>query len=287
MSDQNNNQLANSKNQLTQSKTPLIGAWVRTNEEKRLYLAPHGKRLVHFKNNDMNELKAVVIKWVYYLGLTDKVVDKDIIALTKVIQELFPQLTIEDIRLAIDLCLKNELGIDIECYGNFSPMYVSKILNAYLIYSNTKIREINWRKNTIEQQQVVEVEEPYEKRVEARRRIIRNYFDKLLSTQNYVADFDSIIWGLFVRKKLIDPTKIDLVEAEQWAEQKVIQESRTIEAKKFQKLGEEQRQKEIDIFKKLYGRYFVMKKVLSTMNKPMLWLESLSDEDILPKSKKK
>jgi len=272
---------------LTQSKTPLIGAWVRTNEEKRLYLAPHGKRLVHFKNNDMNELKAVVIKWVYYLGLTDKVVDKDIIALTKVIQELFPQLTIEDIRLAIDLCLKNELGIDIECYGNFSPMYVSKILNAYLIYSNTKIREINWRKNTIEQQQVVEVEEPYEKRVEARRRIIRNYFDKLLSTQNYVADFDSIIWGLFVRKKLIDPTKIDLVEAEQWAEQKVIQESRTIEAKKFQKLGEEQRQKEIDIFKKLYGRYFVMKKVLSTMNKPMLWLESLSDEDILPKSKKK
>jgi len=68
------------------------------------------------------------------VGLTDKVDDKDIITLTKFTEEAFPNLTIEDIKLAINLSMKGSLDADIECYGNFSPLYISKILNAYLKY---------------------------------------------------------------------------------------------------------------------------------------------------------
>jgi hypothetical protein len=288
MSDQNNNQLVKSKNQLAKSSSPSIGAWIRNDLEKKIYLAPHGKTLANFKNSDMNELKNAIVQWIYYLGLTDKVDDKDIITLTKFTQEVFPNLTIEDIKLAINLSMKGSLDADIECYGNFSPLYISKILNAYLKFSNTKINEINWRKTSIEAQTQIEQEEPYENRVKSRRRIINNYINRIMQEPNkYVADFDSIIWGLMCRTKMIDPKNVDLVEAENWASQMAVQDSLTTEAKKYEKLGESQKQRELDIWKKLYGRFYVIRKVLQTIDKPFTWVEGLKDEFILPKNEKK
>jgi len=47
------------------------------------------------------------------------------------IQGSYGHLRVDEIRIAFDWALEDRLGVDINCYENFSCAYVSKILNAY------------------------------------------------------------------------------------------------------------------------------------------------------------
>lgn len=257
------------------------------NSEKEIHIATQGKQLQHFRNADMNDLKGILVKWVYMLGLTQKVNDKDIIALTKITQELFPKMTVKQIELAIKYSLQGVLDCDIECYGNFSPVYVSKILNAYLKFSREKIHEINWRTKSIDKMnEQREQEKPYEEQAQQTRDIIKLYIERVITTNNYMGDYNHVVWDLMKRTNYLDPSKIDLQEADEWADNRVRLEAHSTEAKRYSKMSFEQREKEMSLFKRLYGRYYVLKKIFRTMDKPLEWLESLPNEIILPKNAK-
>jgi hypothetical protein len=282
MSDHNNKQLAKSNNQLTLSQPTSIGVRA-TKQEVDIYLAKEGKTLQHFKNKDMNDLKNVVVKWVYMLGLTGKVSEHDIVANTQIIADLFPNITIRQIELAIKFSMQGTLDVDAETYGTFSPLYISRIIKAYLTYSSSKIKEINWRKMSMEKMETKELQEPYETRLISRKKLVKTYIAQVTTRNTYVGDFNHVMWELFKSLGLLNPKTLPLDEADKWAENKAILESQTTDAKRFSKMTQEQRDKEIEKVKKMYGRYFILRKLLLEMKDPLAWVDSLDDKILLPK----
>lgn len=231
----------------------------------------------------MNDLKNVVTKWVYMIGMTGKVSDKDIIAVTTIIVDLFPNITIKQIEMAIKLSLQGALEVDTDTYGTFSPLYVSKILNAYLTYSKGIIKEVNWRKMSVDQMNQKQLEIPYEQRLNSTKDTIAFYIEKVTTTNDYIGDFNNIIWELLKRMNMLNPRVLPLDEADKWAENKAILMSQTTDAKRFSKMSNEQRKNEINALKKMYGRYYVLRKFFRDMDNPTEWLNKIEDKILLPK----
>lgn len=276
------NKLAKSNQQLVKQQEPLIGAWIKTNDEKEIYIAKHGKELQYFKNEDMNALYKTMVQWIYTLGLTNKVAENDIIALTTTTKDLFPNITLKEISLAIKLSLQNKLGVDVECYGNFSPLYISKILNSYIDYSKETMQNIGWRKKSYENMLPPPKDErTYEQKVEAIKKVILFYSDWVKTKDTYVGDYNNVIWEFLKRLGMLDPTKVNLEEAEQWADDRIKLESITTQAKVFSKLSYEKKELEFKKFRKLYGRYYVMKKIFREIENVQEWINNIDNKQIL------
>jgi len=276
------NKLAKSNQQLIKQQEPLIGAWIKTTDEKEIYIAKHGKELQYFKNEDMNALYKTLVQWIYTLGLTNKVAENDIIALTTTTKDLFPNITLKEISLAIKLSLQNKLSVDVECYGNFSPLYISKILNSYLDYSQETMQNINWRKKSYDNMLPPPKDErTYEQKVEATKKVILFYSDWVKTKDTYVGDYNEVVWEFLKGLGMLDPTKVNLEEAEQWADDRIKLESITTQAKVFSKLSYEKKENEFKKFRKLYGRYFVMKKIFREIENVQDWLDNIDNKQIL------
>lgn len=276
------NKLAKSNQQLVKQQEPLIGAWIKTNDEKEIYIAKHGKELQYFKNEDMNALYKTMVQWIYTLGLTNKVAENDIIALTTTTKDLFPNITLKEISLAVKLSLQNKLGVDVECYGNFSPLYISKILNSYIDYSKETMQNIGWRKKSYENMLPPPKDErTYEQKVEAIKKVILFYSDWVKTKDTYVGDYNNVIWEFLKRLGMLDPTKVNLEEAEQWADDRIKLESITTQAKVFSKLSYEKKELEFKKFRKLYGRYYVMKKIFREIDNVQEWINNIDNKQIL------
>ena len=276
------NKLAKSNQQLVKPQEPLIGAWIKTNDEKEIYVAKHGKELQYFKNEDMNALYKTMVQWIYTLGLTNKVAENDIIALTTTTKDLFPNITLKEISLAIKLSLQNKLGVDVECYGNFSPLYISKILNSYIDYSQETMQNIGWRKKSYDNMLPPPKDErTYEQKVEAIKKVILFYSDWVKTKDTYVGDYNNVIWEFLKGLGMLDPTKVNLEEAEQWADDRIKLESITTQAKVFSKLSYEKKELEFKKFRKLYGRYYVMKKIFREIENVQEWINNIDNKQIL------
>lgn len=50
--------------------------------------------------------------------------------------------TVEEIRLAFDMAIEGKLGVDANCYENFSCLYFSKIMSAYREYSKEEYKQL-------------------------------------------------------------------------------------------------------------------------------------------------
>ena len=276
------NKLAKSNQQLVKQQEPLIGAWIKTNDEKEIYVAKHGKELQYFKNEDMNALYKTMVQWIYTLGLTNKVAENDIIALTTTTKDLFPNITLKEISLAIKLSLQNKLGVDVECYGNFSPLYISKILNSYIDYSKETMQNIGWRKKSYDNMLPPPKDErTYEQKVEAIKKVILFYSDWVKTKDTYVGDYNNVIWEFLKGLGMLDPTKVNLEEAEQWADDRIKLESITTQAKVFSKLSYEKKELEFKKFRKLYGRYYVMKKIFREIENVQEFINNIYNKQIL------
>ena len=260
-----------------------IGVRASKNETE-IYFAREGKTLEHFKNQDMNQLKAMVVKWIYMLGLTGKVSEQDINANTQIIADLFPRLTLKQIELAIKLSMQGELGVDVETYGAFSPLYISKIIKAYLVFSSSKIKELNWRKESIQKMNEKQLQEPYESRLVSRKKLILNYIENVTSHNKYYGDYNNVMWELVKGMNALNPQVAKWIEeATEWSNTKAILESQSVQAKRFSTMGNEQKEKELELLRKLYGRYYVIRAFLLSLENPIEWATQLEDKTILEK----
>jgi hypothetical protein len=104
---------------------------------------------------DINSLIDVLGKWRWMSGVSSNNQDEDDVAkelvlLSKFVLSNYNNLTIEEINLAIDLSLTDKLDCDVRTYNTFSPMYVSRILNAYKDYKKRMFKSIKERKDADE-----------------------------------------------------------------------------------------------------------------------------------------
>lgn len=271
--------------QLEKSNEMSIGAWIKSKEEKEIFIATNDKQLQYFNSNqDMNSLRDTMVQWIYTLGLTDKVKTEDVIAVTKYTRELFPQITVKSIQLAIKYSLQNKLNVDIECYGNFSPLYISRIINAYLEYSNETLKQVEWQKKTyFLQNKEEEEQETYEERLVRARNWIKYYLNYLKNNKRYIGDYNNNAWELFTKLGKLQPQNINLEEAERWADERIKTESMTTQANVFAKLTKERREEEYAKYRKIYGQYFVMKKIILEIENIDSFVDSIEDDLILKK----
>lgn len=83
--------------------------------------------------SDLNPLLGVVSKWRLYIGVPKEDVSEELAIVVDFIFKHYGFLTIAEVELAYNLSVVNKLE-DIKFFGQFSPMYVGKVLSAYLYY---------------------------------------------------------------------------------------------------------------------------------------------------------
>ncbi len=112
-------------------------------EEIRIIKASHdGMHFCNYKNR-MSAIKDIgeeLLLWLDFLGIkiSEETKGDDLFKTNAVIADMivdyFPALTKKDIQNAIKLSIVDKLPTDNKHYNNFSPIYVTRILNSYSQY---------------------------------------------------------------------------------------------------------------------------------------------------------
>ena len=289
MKTQPSKELATSKKPLSPQLKPQtsIGAWINSDVEKELYLAQYEKKIAHFQTNDeVNNLLKVVTTWRIYLGIREEASKEENVLNVNFIRENYKNFTLADIELAYKYALTGKLEVDAEAYGKFSPLYISKILNAYGFYCEKMMTEILKRKREHESRmRQLPVHESYEERVDNRKKSIVWYYHQLRSSYKYVGDYGSVVWTFLTRNNILNAQNIDFEIAKEEAKKMRMAHTLNVFARVLEKMTTEERQKEYDTLDEMYGKYFVMQQYFGKVDNIDEWLKQFTDEQFIPKKK--
>ena len=147
-----NNQLANSQSSQIQSLKPnnLLN-FITTPEEYAIAISVQTSPLIR-DLKDPKPLLALVAKWRAYIGLPKDDVSEELAILVKYLKDNWGMLTLAEIELSINLSINRKLD-DCEFYGFFSPMYVSKVLGAYMYYRKVTMADSIRKKEKFEMEE--------------------------------------------------------------------------------------------------------------------------------------
>ncbi len=85
-------------------------------------------------NKELGGVIDALGKWRFYLGLKEKASKEEIIINVQFIRDHFGEFNVQDIHEAMQTSIAGKLDVDNNHYGNFGPLYISRILNAYKSY---------------------------------------------------------------------------------------------------------------------------------------------------------
>jgi len=161
------------------------------------------KRIQDFSsNNEMNQLVETIGQWAFYLGLSQKTSDKEIILLAQFIKENYGTFNLTDIQEAVKMSATDKLGIEVEHYGNISPSYISKILNAYKGKRGAII--VNTNQKIGEAQRKLDVKIPTKQEsIDNMKLIISGAWETVHSQKEVYQDFGDCIYNFIKKNKLI------------------------------------------------------------------------------------
>lgn len=179
------------------------------NSDEAIIVANMGCARLDNSNATKKRLLDLVGKWMFYVGQINVSADGMII-LVQFIQENYSHLSADDIELAINLSLKGKLDCDIRTYGQFSPMYISTILNAYDFYRKEHLKSVTdrWLTNPKEPQSITKMTPKEE--VDFYKSIIRDDYIRF-ADKGEVMDYFSMIYNFLKRTKriILDKEMID------------------------------------------------------------------------------
>jgi len=107
---------------------------------------------VAISQSNIEDLLKVVSQWRMMIGISDKDFSEEIALNTKFIYQNFAHLTIAEIQLAYNLSILGKLD-NVEFYGTFSPMYISKVLNSNINNRKMKLADSIRKKEKHSQEQ--------------------------------------------------------------------------------------------------------------------------------------
>ena len=266
-----------------ESQNRLIGAWIRNDEEKQIVLSNDDKKLSEFtsKQDKVNLIKSIT-SWRLHLGIREKMSEEELIINMNFLKESYPKISLEDIRLAIKYSLNGTLDVNPEAFGSFSPLYISKVINAYLTYKREELNAIQSRKNYHEFINKKEPELTYAEKVWERKNFIKWYAIRIKQEDKYIGDYGHRVWTLLNDKGLITPENIDMEDAEEKAEILKNRNFYSTFAKAMANMNPVEKEEEAKRLKEMYGRYYIMKQFFAKVTDIDMWIRQFSDEDILP-----
>jgi hypothetical protein len=304
MKTQPSKELAPSKKPLTpQLKQQVsIGDWINNDNQTKLnteiYNAKTQTKISEFtENSQVNELLKEVTTWRLHLGIREDASKEEFMLLTNFIRENYGTMSIGDIKLAYKYALTGKLGIDGEAYGKFSPLYVSKILNAYAVYTNRIYANLKYLKKEWETKQLKMAKEKeeqdrianmsFEEKVENRKKSIVWYYHQIRNSYKYIGDYGGVVWTFLTRNNIITANNIDFDTAREEAKKMRIAHTLSVFDKVLEKMTTEERQKEYDQLDEMYGKFFVMQQFFRTIDNIDKWLSKFSNEQIIPRKNEK
>lgn len=155
--------------------------------------------------NISEKLLDTLAKWRWMAGISTHNQSEDDIAhelalICKFVMSNYPQITLDEISLAIDLSLTDKLNCDVRTFNTFSPMYVSRILNAYIEYKRTMYNDLMKRKESLDLKKEMDREITPEEKMEGMVELIRYFYDKHKS-EGIVNDYFNTLYNYLRRTK--------------------------------------------------------------------------------------
>jgi len=256
----------------------------KNDDERKLVRALLDKPLANFEGKeDFAKLIAVVTKWRIMIGLSKEMSAEELKLNVAFIKENYPKFTLKDIDLAMNWSLQGRLDVNAEPYGQFSPLYISKILNAYGTKSSETINEL--RKRQLQQERETNTQENLspEEKLKQRKKWIIYYAEKVRTTDNYIGDYDNTIWTFLTRNNLLNPNDLSLKEASKYADMEIAKDNSERSTKVlFKAMNVTEQGLDIQKRREMYGRYYVMRSFFRKIPNINEWILSFDNQKILP-----
>jgi len=147
------------------------------------------------RNIESDEPIKMVLRYVFTLiGLKAENIPNEIqkSVLINYIQNDLKQYSVDDIKIAFHLLLKNELDCDPNHYQSFSALYLSNVMNAYQKHRMEAIREFQKQQNEMNQKQL-ENELTDQEKLERHQRFVRNC---IIQPFKFYLKTDQITFGM-------------------------------------------------------------------------------------------
>ncbi len=171
-----------------------------SSEEKLLLVAIQEPRIAA---DGLDNLKTVLRYCIMKVGLraANWPSDEEKALLISHILNNYSNHTAQEIRLAFDMAIEGKLGVDANCYENFSCLYFSGIMNAYRIWSAQAYRQT--LTNTVEQTVYTEeqlldqkrgwCEEAYQRMLAGTQNVVPASMKEVLVKDGFVKDESEIV----------------------------------------------------------------------------------------------
>ena len=195
--------------QTSQSNTLIKNC--KTQEEANLIYAIEKKSALKYIDADnINQLIDLIGKWRWMLGVNNSEseveIAKELALISQFLIKNYSFLTLDEISLAIDLSLLNKLDCDVRTFNAFSPMYVSRVLNAYGEYRKQLYKEVMDRKHREDEIKEMEKKVSPEDKMQSMIELIEYFYNEFKSI-GIINDHFNTLYNYFRRAKKINPDK--------------------------------------------------------------------------------
>lgn len=211
---------ATSANSQIQSQKPKsLLEYTETKEEIQIVKCIQESIMIQ-KLQELTPLINVVAKWRMYVGLPKTDVSEELSLVADFLYKEYGYLTVNEIELAYTLSVTNRLR-EAEFFGYFSPLYVGKVLDAYLYYRKITMADTIRRRDRAMQEAKELANKPtQEQQAKQMKELFKEMYDRYKS-QGEIYDPFSITYNFLRRAKLYTPTKEEIEEAVKWGKEKV------------------------------------------------------------------
>lgn len=153
----------------------------------------------------------VLTEWGFMVGTRDANTPEENQINAKFIIREYDEITLEEIRQAMNWSITGKLSIDPACYGKFAPMYIAKVLNAYLNERDVVMQTLRrrWRQKLWQEEWEERTKEPpYEEKVSEHRKFLQRHLTEM-KTKRKSDSLGSLCWKFLSRALQVDEVQFD------------------------------------------------------------------------------
>lgn len=140
----------------------LLNSLKLSQQTKKIISASFKEKLKDLPENGWQRVYTILMKWCKFLGIKEVPDQEDMKMILFFMKKNYGELTLDEIVNAFNLAVAHKLNVDPNHYQNFSPLYVSGILNAYKEYKTTHWSEYNIKLDEHESKLLSEKNKPSE-----------------------------------------------------------------------------------------------------------------------------
>jgi len=196
--------------------------FVITEDEMQLVKTVEGCTRISEMGNEVKrgEVGTVAGIWRTFIGIPKTDITEELLIAMQFIEEHFSFLTIEDIKLAISMSVLRKLK-DTEFSGYFSPMYIAKVLNAYVHHKNMTLASPRRRRQQDEQEEIEKRNKPTPiQQANNYRNMMQDFYEEWQRTGE-IRDTFNLSYNFLRKNMILDINKELLENAQEFGKKKV------------------------------------------------------------------